>query len=140
MGIPDRCYAPCFGEAVEFCKKHGTFDVTTMGSVPNVGLMALKAEEYGSHPCTFQVQDDGKMRVLNAKGETVLEHAVQKGDIWRSCQTKDIAIKDWVKLAVTRARAVNWPAVFWLDEKRAHDAEIIKKVNAYLPEHDTTGL
>jgi isocitrate dehydrogenase len=102
--------------------------------------MALKAEEYGSHPTTFQAPAAGKMRVINSKGEAVLEHAVKEGDIWRSCQTKDIAIKDWVKLAVTRAKASGWPAVFWLDEKRGHDAEIIKKVKLYLPDHDTTGL
>jgi len=138
--IPDRCYSGIFKETVDFCKENGAFDVTTMGTVPNVGLMALKAEEYGSHPCTFQSPDDGKMRLVNSKGETVLEHEVQTGDIWRSCQTKDIAIKDWVKLAVTRARACGWPAVFWLDEKRAHDAELIKKVNVYLKEHDISGL
>jgi len=138
--IPDRCYAGIFKETIEFCKKNGAFDVTTMGSVPNVGLMALKAEEYGSHPCTFQVAGAGKMRLKNSKGETVLEHDVEKDDIWRSCQTKDVAIKDWVKLAVTRSRASGWPAVFWLDEKRAHDAELLKKVNVYLKDHDTNGL
>jgi len=138
--IPDRCYSGVFKETIEFCKKNGAFDPAAMGSVPNVGLMALKAEEYGSHPTTFQAPAAGKMRVVNSKGEAVLEHDVKAGDIWRSCQTKDIAIKDWVKLAVTRAKASGWPAVFWLDEKRAHDAEIIKKVKLYLPDHDTTGL
>jgi len=138
--IPDRCYAGVFRETIEFCKKNGAFDPATMGSVPNVGLMALKAEEYGSHPTTFQAPTDGKMKVIKSSGDVVLEHVVKQGDIWRSCQTKDIAIKDWVKLAVTRARASGWPAVFWLDQKRAHDAEIIKKVNEYLPSHDTSGL
>lgn len=139
--IPDRCYASVFKVTVDFCKKNGAFDPKTMGSVPNVGLMALKAEEYGSHPTTFEAPGKGKMRVVNETGDAVLmEHDVNTGDIWRSCQTKDIAIKDWVKLAVTRARASNWPAIFWLDENRAHDANIIKKVNKYLPDHDTAGL
>jgi len=138
--IPDRCYAGVFREAVEFCKKNGAFDVTTMGSVPNVGLMAIKAEEYGSHDKTFTAKSDGKMRVVKADGNTLFEHDVETGDIWRACQTKDVAIKDWVKLAVTRARATNWPAVFWLDEDRPHDAALIDKVNAYLKEHDTTGF
>jgi len=139
--IPDRCYAPVFKETVEFCKKNGAFDPTTMGSVPNVGLMALKAEEYGSHPTTFEAPSKGKMKVINEKGDVVLmEHDVNTGDIWRSCQTKDIAIKDWVKLAVTRAKASSWPAIFWLDEKRAHDKNIIDKVNTYLKDHDTAGL
>lgn len=138
--IPDRCYAGIFKETIDYCKKNGAFDPTTMGSVPNVGLMALKAEEYGSHPCTFQAPDAGEMVVNNSKGETVLKHTVEKGDIFRSCQTKDIAIKDWVKLAVVRAKTSAWPAVFWLDKERAHDAEIIKKVDVYLKDHDTTGL
>jgi len=139
--IPDRCYAPVFKETVEYCKKNGAFDPATMGSVPNVGLMALKAEEYGSHPTTFEAPSKGKMKVVNETGDVVLlEHDVNTGDIWRSCQTKDIAIKDWVKLAVTRARASKWPAIFWLDEKRAHDKNIIDKVNKYLPDHDTSGL
>merc|ERR1712070_101118 len=127
-------------ETIEFCKKNGAFDPTTMGSVPNVGLMALKAEEYGSHPTTFEAPSNGTMRCVADSGAVLLEHQVEAGDIWRSCQTKDIAIKDWVKLAVTRARASGWPAIFWLDENRAHDAQIIAKVNTYLPEHDTAGL
>jgi len=138
--IPDRCYAGVFKETIEFCKKHGAFDPTTMGSVPNVGLMALKAEEYGSHPTTFEAPSNGTMRCVGDSGAVLLEHQVEAGDIWRSCQTKDIAIKDWVKLAVTRARASGWPAIFWLDKNRAHDAQIIAKVNTYLPDHDTTGL
>merc|ERR1719506_1575538 len=138
--IPDRCYAGVFAETIEFCKKNGAFDPKTMGSVPNVGLMALKAEEYGSHPTTFEAPANGKMKVLNGKGEVVFEHDVQTGDIWRSCQTKDVAIKDWVKLAVSRAKACGWPVIFWLDANRAHDAQIIAKVNTYLAEHDTAGL
>jgi isocitrate dehydrogenase len=138
--IPDRCYAGVFGVTIDYCKKNGAFDPKTMGSVPNVGLMALKAEEYGSHPTTFEAPADGKIKVLNSKDEVVFEHDVQTGDIWRSCQTKDAAIKDWVKLAVSRARASGWPAIFWLDKDRAHDAEIIKKVEEYLPQHDTSGL
>lgn len=139
--IPDRCYAPVFKTTIEFCKTKGAFDPKTMGSVPNVGLMALKAEEYGSHPTTFEAPSKGKMKVINETGDVVLmEHDVNVGDIWRSCQTKDIAIKDWVKLAVTRAKASGSPAVFWLDEKRAHDKNIIDKVNKYLPAHDTDGL
>merc|ERR1711934_1214946 len=138
--IPDRCYAGVFKEAVAFCKENGAFDPATMGSVPNVGLMALKAEEYGSHDKTFEAPSDGKMRVVTEAGETLMEHDVETGDIWRACQTKDIAIKDWVKLAVTRGRACGWPVIFWLDANRAHDAQIIAKVNAYLPEHDTSGL
>jgi len=138
--IPDRCYAGVFEEAVKFCKEHGAFDPTTMGSVPNVGLMAQKAEEYGSHDKTFEAKSDGKIRIVRNNGDVVLEHNVEKGDIWRACQTKDIPIRDWVKLAVTRARASGWPAVFWLDKNRAHDANIIKLVDKYLPEHDTNGL
>jgi len=138
--IPDRCYAGVFKEAVDFCKENGAFDPSTMGSVPNVGLMAQKAEEYGSHDKTFEAQGDGKMRIVRENGDVVMEHDVETGDIWRACQTKDIAIKDWVKLAVTRARACGWPAVFWLDANRAHDAQILKKVDVYLKEHDTTGL
>jgi len=138
--IPDRCYAGVFKESVDFCKANGAFDPATMGSVPNVGLMALKAEEYGSHDKTFEAPSDGKMRVVTEAGETLMEHAVETGDIWRACQTKDIAIKDWVKLAVTRGRACGWPVIFWLDKDRAHDAQIIAKVNAYLPEHDVSGL
>jgi len=139
--IPDRCYAGVFKETIEFCKENGAFDPVTMGSVPNVGLMALKAEEYGSHPTTFQAPSAGKMRVIDENGDKLLmEHDVSEGDIWRSCQTKDVAIKDWVKLAVTRSRACGWPAVFWLDENRAHDKNIIAKVKEYLPEHKPEDL
>jgi isocitrate dehydrogenase len=138
--IPDRCYAGVYQATIEFCKKNGAFDPRTMGSVPNVGLMAQAAEEYGSHDKTFEVQARGTMRVVNGKGDVLLQHAVEKGDIWRMCQAKDAPIRDWVKLAVNRARLSNTPAVFWLDPQRAHDRELIKKVNQYLPEHDTTGL
>merc|ERR1719305_859149 len=139
--IPDRCYAGVFKETIDFCKANGAFDPKEMGSVPNVGLMAIKAEEYGSHPTTFEAPSDGKIKAIRASnGEVIFEHDVEAGDIWRSCQTKDVAIKDWVKLAVTRSRACGWPAIFWLDEARAHDAQIIAKVNTYLAEHDTTGL
>jgi isocitrate dehydrogenase len=138
--IPDSSYAPVYHEVVEFCKQHGAFDPRTMGSVPNVGLMAQAAEEYGSHDKTFKAPGNGAIRVVAASGQTVLEHRVEEGDIWRMCQAKDAAIQDWVKLAVTRARATGAPAVFWLDKTRAHDAELIKKVNAYLPKHDTKGL
>lgn len=138
--IPDACYAPVYNEVVEFCKKHGAFDPRTMGSVPNVGLMAQAAEEYGSHDKTFKVPGNGTMRIVDASGKTLLEHKVEEGDIWRACQVKDAPIQDWVKLAVTRARATGAPAVFWLDKDRAHDAELIKKVNQYLPQHDTSGL
>ena len=138
--IPDRCYAGIYQETVAFCKKNGAFDPKTMGSVANVGLMAKKAEEYGSHDKTFYVQGDGKIHVTNKAGATILEHDVAQGDIWRMCQTKDIAIKDWVKLAVTRAEATGAPAIFWLDQSRAHDANLITKVNKYLTEHKTDGL
>lgn len=138
--VPDRCYATMYGEIIEDAKKNGQFDPATMGNVSNVGLMAKKAEEYGSHDKTFIVPDEGKVRIVKANGEVVLEQTVEKGDIFRACQTKDEAIRDWVKLAVNRAKASGSPAVFWLDENRGHDAEIIKKVNQYLPEHDTTGL
>ncbi len=138
--IPDSSYAGIYQETIDFCKKHGAFDPTTMGTVPNVGLMAKKAEEYGSHDKTFEIKGDGVVRVLDAEGNTLIEHTVEKGDIWRMCQTKDAPVKDWVKLAVNRARATNTPAIFWLDKNRAHDAELIKKVNTYLPEHDTNGL
>ena len=138
--IPDSSYAPVYHEVVEFCKKHGAFDPRTMGSVPNVGLMAQAAEEYGSHDKTFEIPANGTVRVVNAAGDVLIEHDVEAGDIWRACQTKDVPVRDWVKLAVTRARASGSPAIFWLNESRAHDAEIIKKVNAYLPDHDTTGL
>ncbi len=138
--IPDSSYAGVYTATIEFCKKNGAFDPTKMGTVPNVGLMAQKAEEYGSHDKTFEIPADGKVQVVDAAGSVLLEHNVETGDIWRMCQTKDLPIQDWVKLAVTRARASATPAVFWLDENRAHDAEIIKKVNTYLPNHDTDGL
>ena len=138
--IPDSSYAGVYETTIEFCKKHGAFDPTTMGTVPNVGLMAQKAEEYGSHDKTFEISKDGKVQVLDASGKVIIEHTVEKGDIWRMCQVKDLPVQDWVKLAVERARATGNPAVFWLDENRAHDAELIKKVNKYLPEHNTEGL
>ena len=138
--IPDSGYAGIYEATIAFCKKHGAFDPTTMGTVPNVGLMAQKAEEYGSHDKTFEIENDGKVLVINSEGKTILEHDVEKGDIWRMCQVKDAPIQDWIKLAVTRARLSETPAVFWLDKNRAHDAELIKKVNEYLPTHDTNGL
>ncbi|PWG06282.1 NADP-dependent isocitrate dehydrogenase [Polaribacter aquimarinus] len=138
--IPDSSYAGIYSATIDFCKKNGAFDPTTMGTVPNVGLMAKKAEEYGSHDKTFEIATAGKVVVVDENGKTLIEHSVDEGDIWRMCQTKDLPIQDWVKLAVTRARASQTPAVFWLDENRAHDAEIIKKVNTYLPNHDTSGL
>jgi len=138
--VPDRCYATMYGEIIEDCKRNGQFDPSTMGSVPNVGLMAQKAEEYGSHDKTFMAPGEGAIRVVDTGGNTLLEQAVEPGDIFRMCQAKDEPIRDWIKLAVTRARATGSPAVFWLDERRGHDAEIIKKVNRYLPEHDTDGL
>ncbi|EIU7614912.1 NADP-dependent isocitrate dehydrogenase [Vibrio vulnificus] len=138
--IPDRCYAGVYQAVIDFCKEHGAFDPTTMGSVPNVGLMAQKAEEYGSHDKTFILDAAGTVKVVTTDGTVLLEQAVEEGDIFRMCQVKDAPIQDWVKLAVTRARASGAPAVFWLDKKRAHDAELIKKVNAYLPNYDTAGL
>jgi len=139
--IPDRCYATMYNEIMEDAKKNGQFNPATMGSVANVGLMAQKAEEYGSHDKTFEAQDNGRIRVVNnSTNSTILEQNVKKGDIFRMSQAKDLPIKDWVKLAVNRAKATGSPAIFWLDEKRAHDAQMIKKVNKYLPEHDTTGL
>jgi len=138
--IPDRSYAGIYQETIDFCKKHGAFDPSTMGSVPNVGLMAQKAEEYGSHDKTFEIASDGVVRVISDSGEVLLDHQVKKGDIWRMCQTKDAPVQDWVKLAVTRARATGVPTIFWLDSNRAHDLEIIKKVEKYLPAHDTAGL
>lgn len=138
--IPDRCYATIYHAAVEDCQKHGAFDRATIGSVSNVGLMAQKAEEYGSHDKTFIVSADGTVRVIDEDGKTIFEHNVEKGDIWRGCQAKDVAIKDWVKLAVSRAKASGEPAIFWLDKNRAHDAEIIKKVERYLKDFDTKGL
>ncbi|GAA0746974.1 NADP-dependent isocitrate dehydrogenase [Gaetbulibacter jejuensis] len=138
--IPDSSYAGIYTATIDFCKKHGAFDPTTMGTVPNVGLMAQKAEEYGSHDKTFEITSNGTVKVVDASGNTLMEHTVEAGDIWRMCQTKDLPIQDWVKLAVTRARASQTPAIFWLNENRAHDAELIKKVNQYLPQHDTSGL
>jgi isocitrate dehydrogenase len=138
--IPDRSYAGIYQAVIEDCKAHGAFDPATMGSVPNVGLMAQKAEEYGSHDKTFQVESDGTVRVTDQDGRVVFEHAVEAGDIWRMCQAKDAPIQDWVKLAVSRARLSGTPAVFWLDAKRAHDAQVIAKVERYLKDHDTTGL
>ena len=138
--IPDRCYAGIYAETIKFCKEHGAFDPTTMGTVPNVGLMAQKAEEYGSHDKTFEVPISGKVRVVDGDGNLLMEHNVEAGDIWRACQTKDAPIRDWVKLAVTRARATGVPAIFWLDDQRAHDAQLIEKVGTYLQDHDTEGL
>ena len=138
--IPDRCYATIYQECINFCKEHGAFDVATMGNVANVGLMAQKAEEYGSHDKTFEIPTDGVVRVVDATGATLMEHSVEQGDIWRMCQTKDLPIQDWVKLAVNRARATGCPTIFWLDEDRAHDANLIVKVDEYLGNHDTTGL
>ena len=138
--IPDRCYAGVYQETIDFCREHGAFDPRTMGTVPNVGLMAQKAEEYGSHNKTFEIPADGKVRVITESGKQLIEHTVSKGDIWRMCQAKDAPIRDWVKLAVNRARATSTPAIFWLDEKRSHDAELIKKVETYLAEADTDGL
>jgi isocitrate dehydrogenase len=138
--IPDSSYAGVYQAAIDFCKKHGALDPKTMGSVPNVGLMAQAAEEYGSHNKTFEIPANGTVRVTDASGQVLLEHAVEEGDIWRACQTKDAPIRDWVKLAVNRARATGDPAVFWLDEKRAHDAQLIAKVKTCLADHDTKGL
>ncbi|GAA3094650.1 NADP-dependent isocitrate dehydrogenase [Pseudonocardia yunnanensis] len=138
--IPDSSYAPLYAETVDFCREHGAFDPTTMGTVPNVGLMAQKAEEYGSHDKTFEIAAAGTVRVVDASGTALLEHEVSEGDLWRACQTKDAPIRNWVQLAVSRARATGAPAVFWLDETRGHDAEVIKKVRAYLAEEDTDGL
>jgi isocitrate dehydrogenase len=138
--IPDSSYAGVYQAVIDDCRANGAYDPTTMGSVPNVGLMAQKAEEYGSHDKTFEMSEPGKVQVVNASGEVLMEHDVQPGDIWRACQTKDAPIRDWVKLAVTRARASQTPAVFWLDPERAHDRNLVDKVNAYLPEHDTDGL
>ncbi|MDR2212113.1 MAG: NADP-dependent isocitrate dehydrogenase, partial [Pseudomonadales bacterium] len=138
--IPDRCYAGVYQAVIDFCKQNGAFDPRTMGTVPNVGLMAQAAEEYGSHDKTFEIKAKGSVRVVNGAGEALLQHAVEAGDIWRMCQTKDAAIQDWVKLAVNRARLSNTPAVFWLDPARAHDSALIEKVQRYLPQHDTNGL
>ena len=138
--IPDSSYAGVYAATVDFCKENGAFDPTTMGTVPNVGLMAQKAEEYGSHDKTFEIPADGTVRVVDSDGNVLIEHSVSAGDIWRACQTKDAPIRDWVKLAVNRARATDSPAVFWLDETRAHDSQLIAKVNTYLADHDTKGL
>lgn len=138
--IPDRCYARMYQAIVEFCQQNGAFDVTTMGNVSNVGLMAQKAEEYGSHDKTFEIPANGTVRAIDDTGTTLMEHSVEQGDIWRMCQTKDVPVRDWVKLAVDRARATKLPTVFWLDTNRAHDANLIAKITRYLPEHDTTGL
>ena len=138
--IPDNCYAGVYQAVIDDCKKNGAFDPTTMGSVSNVGLMAQKAEEYGSHNKTFKIATDGIVKVIDADGNVLMQHEVETGDIWRMCQAKDAPIQDWVKLAVNRARSTGTPTVFWLDENRAHDAEVIKKVNLYLQDHDTDGL
>lgn len=138
--IPDRCYAGIYQETISFCKAHGAFDPSTMGNVANVGLMAQKAEEYGSHDKTFEVEAAGTVQVVDGAGNVLLKNMVEQGDIWRMCQAKDEPIRDWVRLAVSRARATGVPTIFWLDKDRAHDANLIKKVNAYLPEHDTSGL
>jgi len=138
--IPDSSYAGVYQTTLDYCRKHGAFDPKTMGSVPNVGLMAQAAEEYGSHNKTFQIPSAGTVRVVDASGKVLLEHSAQAGDIWRACQTKDAPVRDWVKLAVNRARLSKTPAVFWLDEQRAHDAQLIAKVKRYLAEHDTSGL
>ncbi|MFV8226644.1 NADP-dependent isocitrate dehydrogenase [Christiangramia aquimixticola] len=138
--IPDSSYAGLYQATIDFCKEHGAFDPTTMGTVPNVGLMAQKAEEYGSHDKTFEIKGDGVVEVINSNGDVIIEHKVENGDIWRMCQTKDAPIQDWIKLAISRARATKMPAVFWLDKERAHDAQLIAKLDKYLPEHDTEGL
>jgi len=138
--IPDRSYAGVYQETINFCKEHGAFDPTTMGTVPNVGLMAQKAEEYGSHDKTFQVASAGTIKISDSNGNVLIAQPVEAGDIFRACQVKDAPVQDWIKLAVTRAKSTNTPAIFWLDKNRAHDAQLIKKVNAYLPNHDTTGL
>jgi isocitrate dehydrogenase len=138
--IPDHSYAPVYQAVIDFCREHGALDPTTMGSVPNVGLMAQAAEEYGSHDKTFEIPGPGTVQVVDTTGTALLEHAVEAGDIWRACQTKDAPVRNWVELAVSRSRATGAPAVFWLDRSRAHDAELLKKVDRYLPEHDTTGL
>ena len=138
--IPDRSYAGVYEQTIEFCKNNGAFDPCTMGSVPNVGLMAQKAEEYGSHDKTFEIPTDGTVRIVDANDQVLIEHSVEKGDIWRACQVKDAAIQDWVKLAVSRARSSTTPAIFWLNQDRAHDAQLISKVEKYLKDYDTTGL
>ncbi|WP_025563858.1 NADP-dependent isocitrate dehydrogenase [Psychromonas sp. SP041] len=138
--IPDRCYSGIYEETIKFCRENGAFDPATMGNVSNVGLMAQKAEEYGSHDKTFQITEAGTVKVIDSAGNTLMSHDVEQGDIWRMCQAKDIPIRDWVRLAVSRAQATGQPAIFWLDENRAHDKNLIAKVNAYLKDHDTTGI
>ena len=138
--IPDRCYAGIYDEVIKFCRANGAFDVTTMGNVCNVGLMAQKAEEYGSHDKTFEISSAGRVQVSNEAGEVLLEHSVAAGDIWRMCQTRDLPIRDWVRLAVQRARQTGTPAIFWLDAERGHDSQLIEKVRTYLRDHDTDGL
>ncbi len=138
--IPDSSYAGVYAATIDFCKEHGAFDPATMGTVPNVGLMAQKAEEYGSHDKTFEISSDGMVQVIDGSGRVLISHEVEEGDIWRACQTKDAPIRDWVKLAINRARATGTPAVFWLDETRAHDSQLIRKLNQYIGEHDTEGL
>jgi len=138
--IPDRCYSGIYEETIKFCRENGAFDPATMGNVSNVGLMAQKAEEYGSHDKTFQIAEAGTVKVIDSAGNTLMSHDVEQGDIWRMCQAKDVPIRDWVRLAVSRAQATGQPAIFWLDENRAHDANLIVKVNTYLKDHDTTGL
>ena len=138
--IPDSSYASIYSATIDFCKKNGAFNPSTMGTVPNVGLMAQKAEEYGSHDKTFEIKNEGVVKVTDSAGNILIEHTVEEGDIWRMCQTKDEPIKDWVKLAVNRAKATNWPTVFWLDKNRAHDAQLITKVNKYLQNYDTKNL
>jgi isocitrate dehydrogenase len=138
--IPDRCYAGIYQEVIDDCRKNGAFDVPTMGNVANVGLMAQSAEEYGSHDKTFEIQVNGTVRVLDGDGRTLMEHRVEQGDVWRMCQTKDLAVADWVKLAVNRARATGQTAIFWLDENRAYDRNVIEKVGRNLRDHDTNGL
>ena len=138
--IPDRCYSGVYAETLEFCKKNGAFDPSTMGSVSNVGLMAQKAEEYGSHDKTFEAPEEGVIKIITDEGALLLEHKVQKGDIWRACQVKDAVVQNWVNLAVERSRDTGQPAVFWLNEDRAHDAQLITKVERYLSELDTDGL
>jgi len=138
--IPDSSYAGVYDATINYCKENGAFDPRTMGTVSNVGLMAQKAEEYGSHDKTFEIKNDGTVKVVDANGTVLMSSEVEAGDIWRACQTKDAPIQDWVKLAVSRARATGCPAIFWLDESRAHDRQVIAKVNTYLKNHDTTGL
>jgi isocitrate dehydrogenase len=138
--IPDSSYAPLYKATIDFCIEHGAFDPTTMGTVPNVGLMAQKAQEYGSHDKTFEISNAGTVNIIDNSGNILISHKVEQGDIWRMCQVKDLPIQDWIKLAVSRGRATKWPVIFWLDEDRAHDAALIKKVKTYLKDHDTHGL